>query len=88
MQVVVKTVKLPKPLALALSRAARARGRSESDLIREGIERVLSTDEGIDMAALLGPDVGVGKGPNDLSTSRKRRAGYGRTRQVTKLLTG
>jgi len=79
MESVTKTVKLPKPLARALSRAARARDRSESDLIREGIERVLETDAGIDMEAAIGPDLGVGRGPRDLS-SRKRLAGYGRAR--------
>jgi len=78
---VTKTVKLPRPLAAALARAARARVCSESDLIRRGIERVLETDEGIDMAALIGPDIGVGRGPRDLSSNRKHLAGYGRSRR-------
>lgn len=76
----IKTVKLPKPLAAALSRAARARECSESELIREGIQRVLDTEEGLDMAAVIGPDVGVGRGPCDLSSNRRRLAGYGRPR--------
>ena len=80
MSSVLKTVKLPKPLAAALSRAARSRHRSESELIREGIERVLPTEEGLDMTALIGPDVGVGRGPVDLSSNRKRLGGYGRAR--------
>ena len=80
MDSVVKTVKLPRPLAAALSRAARARERSESDLIREGIQRVLETDDGLDMASVIGPDVGIGRGPRDLSSSRKHLAGYGRPR--------
>jgi hypothetical protein len=80
MDSVVKTVKLPKPLAAALSRAARARECSESELIRQGIERVLETDDGLDMAVVIGPDVGVGQGPRDLSSNRKRLSGYGRSR--------
>ena len=80
MDSVIKTVKLPKPLAAALSRAARARECSESELIRQGIERVLDAEEGLDMAALIGPDVGVGRGPRDLSSSRRRLSGYGRPR--------
>lgn len=51
---VVKTVKLPKALAAALARAAKERGCTESELIREGIERVTSEDEGIDMVKALG----------------------------------
>jgi hypothetical protein len=77
---VTKTVKLPKPLALALARAARARACSESDLIREGIRRVVESADGIDMAALIGADLGVGRGPRDLSSNRKRLSGYGRSR--------
>jgi hypothetical protein len=80
MHTVVKTVKLPKRLAAALSRAARARECSESALIRQGIERVLETGEGLDMVSVIGADVGVGRGPRDLSSNRKRMASYGRSR--------
>lgn len=77
---VLKTVKLPRALAAALSGAARASGRSESELMREGLERQLNRMAGLDMLSLLGPDLGVGRGPADLSSNRKRMAGYGRTR--------
>ena len=80
MDSVAKTVKVPKALAAALSRAAQARACSESDLIRQGIERVLEADEGLDMKTLIGPDVGAGRGPRDLSSNRKHLSGYGRTR--------
>jgi hypothetical protein len=80
MNAVVKTVKLARPLAAALARAARARDCSESDLIRKGIERVLEVDEGVDMSALIGQDVGAGRGPRDLSSNRKHLSGYGRPR--------
>lgn len=80
MALVVKSVKLPSKLAAALERSAKARGRSESDLIREGIEKVTQEEDGLDMLALIGPDIGVAHGPVDLSSSRKRLGGYGRTR--------
>ena len=80
MPAVIKTFKLPRALAAALGRAARASGRSESELIREGLERVLERERGLDMAALIGADLGVGRGPGDLSSNRLRMAGYGRTR--------
>jgi hypothetical protein len=78
---VVKTVKVPRAVALALARVAKARGCSESDVIREGILRVANDQDGLDMQALIGADVGVGNGPADLSSSRKHLAGYGRSRR-------
>jgi hypothetical protein len=80
MSTVVKTVKIPRPLAAALARAAAARQCSESELIREGIGRVVGVDEGIDMLAAVGQDLGIGRGPRNLSSNRKLRAGYGRSR--------
>jgi hypothetical protein len=49
-------------------------------LIREGIQHVTQDDDGLDMQAVIGTDLGAGKGPRDLSTNRKRLSGYGRTR--------
>jgi predicted DNA-binding protein len=80
MGTVLKTVKLPADLAAALARKAKARGLTESDLIREGIEQVTADVDGLDMQAVIGADVGSGNGPGDLSTNRKRLSGYGRTR--------
>jgi hypothetical protein len=80
MGTVVKTVKLPADLAATLSRKAKARGLTESALIREGIQHVTQDDDGLDMQAVVGADLGVGRGPRDLSTNRKRLSGYGRTR--------
>ncbi|HWA73319.1 MAG TPA: CopG family transcriptional regulator [Polyangiaceae bacterium] len=80
MGMVLKTVKLPPDLAAALSRKAKARGLTESDLIRQGIEQVTRDDDGLNMQSIIGADVGAGSGPRDLSTSRKRMSGYGRTR--------
>jgi hypothetical protein len=67
-------------LAEKLARVAKARGRSESEIIREGIEKVTEADEGLDMQTLIGADIGIGRGPSDLSTNRKRLTGYGRSR--------
>jgi hypothetical protein len=80
MAMVLKTVKLPANLAAALARKAKARGLTESELIREGIEQVTGSIDGLDMQAAIGADVGAGAGPSDLSTNRKRLSGYGRTR--------
>ena len=80
MPLVTRTVKLPKPMAAALSRMAKKRGCSESELIRTGIEQVTLGDEGVDMLKFVGPSVGVGRGPSDLSSNRKRLSGYGRSR--------
>jgi hypothetical protein len=77
---IVKTVKIPKRVAAALSRTARARGCSESELIREGIEKVIGGDDGLDMQAVIGPDLGAGRGPRDLSHGSRHRASYGRSR--------
>ena len=80
MTTVVKTVKLPKQVAAALKRVAKAKGCTESDLIRKGIELVTREDDGLDMMALIGPGLGIGHGPGDLSTNRKHMTGYGRSR--------
>lgn len=77
---VTKTVKLPRPIAAALARTAKARGCTESALIREGIEKVTGEDAGLDMQALIGSDLGIGRGPHDLSTNRKHLSKYGRPR--------
>jgi hypothetical protein len=81
MSTVVKTVKVPKAVALALSRVAKARGCSESEVIRQGIMKIAGEADGLDMQALLAADVGVGSGAADLSSSRKHLAGYGRSRR-------
>jgi hypothetical protein len=59
---------------------AKARGCSESELIREGIEKVTRGEDGLDMHALIGSDIGIGHGPRDLSSSRGQLRGYGRSR--------
>jgi len=75
-----KSVKLPLPLARALEAEASRRNCPESEVIREGIERVTATSAGLDMKTLLADDVGVGEGPADLSSNRRYRFGYGTSR--------
>ena len=77
---VVKTVKLPRHVAAALTRSAKRRGCTESELIREGVEAVVNAEGGIDMQELIGADLGVGRGPPDLSSNRRRLSRYGRSR--------
>jgi hypothetical protein len=79
MALVTKTVKLPRELAAALARKAAKLACSESELIREGVAKILAED-GIDMQAAIAADVGIGRGPSDLSSSRSRMSGYGRSR--------
>ena len=77
----VKTVKVPKTIAAALARVAKARGCSESELVRRGIEKIVQEeDDGLDMQSLIGPSVGIGRRPRDLSSNRQRLSGYGRSR--------
>jgi hypothetical protein len=77
---VTKSVKLPEELARRLEEQAREEGCSDSDLIREGIVRVLEDRGGLEMGRLIGGDIGVGSGPPDLSDGRRHLGGYGRSR--------
>ncbi len=81
-ELVTKTFKLPRKLARELSNSAKARGVSESELIRKSLESTLSQppDEGIDMAEAMRDFIGSVRGPRDLSTNRKHMKGYGRSR--------
>jgi predicted DNA-binding protein len=76
-----KSVKLPGSMARALKKEARRRGTTESELIREGIERVVARGEGLDMETELRDGLGVAEGPPDLSTARKHLKGYGTSRR-------
>jgi len=80
MALVTKTVKLPRALAAALARKAAEFDCSESDLIGEGVAKVLGEEDGIDMQAAIGTDLGIGEGPVNLSSDKSRMSGYGRSR--------
>lgn len=65
------TVKLPEPLAAWLSRRARELGRSQSDLVREALQRASEGTSGVSCHDLFADACGVVDGPRDLSTNPK-----------------
>ncbi len=77
---VVKTVKLPGALDARIRRAARAKNRSYSALMREAIVRGLDAGTGIDMGVALAGFIGAGEGPGDLSTNKDYFRDIGRKR--------
>lgn len=71
------TVKLPETLATWLSRRARELDRSQSDLVREALQRVSKGTSGVSCHDLFADVCGVIDGPKDLSTNQKHLAGFG-----------
>lgn len=75
------TVKLPASLNARLDRAARRRGQTKSDVIREALEGLLNGSRGTRTARsaleLAGDLVGCVEGPGDLSTNPKYMEGLG-----------
>jgi len=71
------TVKLPEPLAAWLSRRARELGRSQSDLVREALQRASEGTGGGGRHDLFADVCGVIDGPKDLSTHPKHLSGFG-----------
>jgi hypothetical protein len=72
------TVKLPEALASWLSRRARELGRSQSELVREAIERARNNATGQSCHDLVADTCGTIDGPADLSTNAKHFARFGR----------
>lgn len=72
------TVKLPEALASWLSRRARQLGRSQSELVREAIERARNGADGQTCHDLVADDCGVIDGPQDLSTNAKHFRRFGK----------
>lgn len=76
------TVRIPQSLGRRLKKQASLKGRSESDMVRDALERYLAqTPAGIsayDLARRAG-FIGCARGgPRDLSTNRKYFEGFGR----------
>ena len=67
------SIKLPEPLAAWLSRRARELDRSQSDLVREALQR----SSGVSCHDLFADLRGVINGPKHLSTNPKQMAGFG-----------
>lgn len=75
------TVKLPASLNSRLDRAAKSRGQSKSEVVREALEALLngagnggSAQSALELAGDL---VGCVEGPGDLSTNPKYMEGLG-----------
>ena len=62
-----------------LKRLKRSTGRTESEILRRGLQLVAAAEgQRRSALALAGPSVGrFKKGPKDLSTSRKHLEGFG-----------
>ncbi len=72
------TVKLPDALAAWLSRRARQLGRSQSELVREAIERSRNGAAGQTCHDLVADSCGAIRGPSDLSTNAKHLRRFGK----------
>lgn len=76
------TVKLPATLNARLDRAAKQRGQTKSDVVREAIESLLNglreTRPARSALDLAGDLVGSIEGPGDLSTNPKYLEGLGK----------
>ena len=70
------TIKLDDRSANRISRIAKARKTTKSQVVREAIERGLSSNES-DPLADIRDLVGSIDGPADLSTNAKHLEGYG-----------
>ena len=71
------TVKLPPTLAAWLSRYSRKLGRTQSDVVREALQRVSAGEGGANCHDVFADVCGVIEGPNDLSTNPKHLSGFG-----------
>lgn len=72
------TVKLPEALASWLSRRARELGRSQSELVREAIERARNGTIGQSCHDLVADNCGTINGPTDSSTNPKHFDRFGK----------
>ena len=72
------SVKLPAPMANWLVRRARELKRSQSDLVREALERFQQGRSGVSCHDLLQDVCGSFRGPRDLSANSKHLTGFGK----------
>ena len=74
------TVKISKQLRQQIAAAAKRRRITQSELVREAIEKSLrsQTTAGPSAFDLISDLIGIGdEGPSDLSTNKKHMAGFG-----------
>jgi predicted DNA-binding protein len=76
------TVRLSQTITARLRSRSRAKGATESDLIREALENYLGNSTSDRTAYELAQEAGliavVRKAPKDLSTSRRHFKGFGK----------
>ncbi len=76
------TVRVPPALTSRLRSRSRARGTTESDLVREALESYLGSDSAGRTAYELAEEAGIigsaGNAPKDLSTNRRHFNGFGK----------
>jgi len=76
------SLRLSESLDMKLSRVARQREQSKSEVIREALEQFfngsLTAEKPLSVLDLVGDLAGCLEGPGDLSTNPKHMEGYGR----------
>ena len=70
------TVKVSRSAYVKISRVARSRGLTQSEVIREAIEGLRELPS-LSLLEAAGDAVGSVEGPSDLSTNRASLEGYG-----------
>jgi len=78
------TVKLPRTTANRVASLAKRQGRTQSDVLRDAIEKGLEVQsDGPSVLDLMGDLVGcIEGGPSDLSTNPKYMKGFGLDRKA------
>ncbi len=76
------TVRVPETLTARLRNRSRAQGATESELVREALERYLGHSEGDRSAYELAEEAGIigsaRNAPRDLSTNSRYLKGFGK----------
>lgn len=78
------TVRIPERLTARLRSQSKAKGTTESDLVREALENYLGRSGNERSAFEMAEEAGIigiaQNGPKDLSTNRRHLRGFGRRR--------
>lgn len=78
------TVRIPEKLTARLRSRSKAKGTTESDLVREALENYLGRSGNERSAFEMAEEAGIigiaQNGPKDLSTNRRHLRGFGRRR--------
>jgi metal-responsive CopG/Arc/MetJ family transcriptional regulator len=78
------TVRIPETLTARLRSRSRAKGSTESDLVREALESYLGSEPAGRTAYELAQEAGIigslRNAPRDLSTNRRHLKGFGQNK--------